>query len=144
MICQRCGQFNESGQQFCNHCGSALAQPQKNQPPPAPRPYGWASPSSPLHNIFGDEKQEPQKVQPIQPPPAYNPHPVHAPPVPPTAGYRCPRCGSTMPPMYQSKMSDGGLAVLILMILFCFPLFWIGLLMREEYRVCPACLLRLG
>ncbi|MEP6924852.1 MAG: LITAF-like zinc ribbon domain-containing protein [Pyrinomonadaceae bacterium] len=151
MFCQNCRQSNDSGQNYCRHCGAPLLQPSKqtNAPPQPPKPYGWASPSSPLHNVAnGGNLQEPQKVEPLapanyQPPPfaqASNSSimPQHL------RGYRCPRCGINAPPVVQKKISDGGWIVFVLMLIFCFPLFFIGLLMREERRVCPACLLQVG
>jgi lipopolysaccharide-induced tumor necrosis factor-alpha factor len=108
-----------------------------------PKPYSWASPSSPLHEVAGDE---PQQVEPIPPPPpivqtpshTIHPQPMFSP------GYRCPHCGTTAPPQIVKKISDGGWIVFVVMLLFCFPLFWIGLLMKEESRVCSMCLTKLG
>jgi hypothetical protein len=54
-------------------------------------------------------------------------------------GFECPYCGSDEPPATRSQMSQGGLVVLIIMLLLCWPLFWIGLLMKEEYQVCADC-----
>jgi DNA-directed RNA polymerase subunit RPC12/RpoP len=51
----------------------------------------------------------------------------------------CPYCGSTAPPIRRSKMSQAGLITLIVMVLLCWPLFWIGLLMTESYTVCADC-----
>lgn len=31
-----------------------------------------------------------------------------------------------------------------LMLLFCFPLFWIGLLMKDYHQICSACRVRLN
>lgn len=146
MLCQNCGQFNDNDQNYCRFCGTALLQPQPlKQSDNQPKPYGWASPSSPLHS-FGDAPSEPQQVQPIQrQPPVYAP--PHAPntnPLPQRTGYHCPRCNSTALPVVQSQISDGGWLTFVLMLLFCFPLFWIGFLMKDEYRVCPTCLNRIG
>lgn len=143
MICQNCGQHNESGQNYCRNCGAPLLQPQPYQPPRGaqPKPYSWASPSSPLHNI-GDESNAPRRVEPLPTAPATTPAPfVHA--HPNQIGYRCPRCNSTALPVVRKKISDNGWIVFVVMLIFCFPLFWIGLLMRDEYRVCPTCLLQL-
>jgi predicted RNA-binding Zn-ribbon protein involved in translation (DUF1610 family) len=57
----------------------------------------------------------------------------------PAGGYHCPQCYSTQPPQIIRKMSQEGLIVLIVMLLFCLPLFWIGLLMKEDVYVCPQC-----
>jgi DNA-directed RNA polymerase subunit RPC12/RpoP len=76
----------------------------------------------------------------MPPPPApLAPRPYYAPPMPQTGGYQCPQCGCPHPPTRISQMSQSGLIVLIVMIIFCFPLFWIGLLMKEDSYVCPQC-----
>lgn len=145
MTCQNCGQTNESEQNYCRNCGAPLLQPQPYQQPRAaqPKPYGWASPSSPLHNI-GGETDQPRAVEPLPPAPAMPFAPSSFAYAPPNSlGYRCPRCASTAAPIARKKISDNGWIVFVLMLIFCFPLFWIGLLMRDEYRVCPTCLLRL-
>lgn len=54
-------------------------------------------------------------------------------------GFRCPFCKSEELPEVRSRISTGGWVVFAVMIFVCFPLFWIGLLMKEEYRVCRDC-----
>jgi hypothetical protein len=44
----------------------------------------------------------------------------------------------------RTQISAAGWTVFIVMILFCWPLFFIGLLMTEEYRVCSDCGMRLN
>lgn len=51
----------------------------------------------------------------------------------------CYVCGSQRAPVYRKSMSQSGLIVLVVMVMFCFPLFWIGLLMQETIRICPDC-----
>ncbi len=153
MLCQNCGKLNDGGQNYCRHCGAPLTQPNRQTNPPAqsPKPYGLASPSSPLHDIADTESRlEPQQVQPFAPPP-YQPPPSRFAPVsnPPIVsqnfnGYRCPRCGTSATPIIKKKVSSGGWIVFVAMLLLCFPLFFIGLLMREDYCVCPACLAQIG
>jgi hypothetical protein len=138
MICGKCGKFNESGVNYCRFCGAAIMQP-KTQTQTPPKPYGWASPSSQLHDIPGFN-DNPQQVQPlVQTPP---PQPVA--PQPQVSGYHCPRCGTGVPPQVKRKVSTGGWVVFVAMLFVCFPLFWIGLLMKEEERVCSMCFARLG
>jgi hypothetical protein len=59
-------------------------------------------------------------------------------------GYRCPYCDTRSRPYRRSQISAGGWITFALMLLFCWPLFWIGLLITEEYSVCSRCGLRLG
>jgi hypothetical protein len=58
---------------------------------------------------------------------------------PSRGGYRCPYCRSDEPPEYRSEISPAGWVVFVLMIAFCLPLCFIGLLMTEQYRVCSDC-----
>ena len=53
--------------------------------------------------------------------------------------YGCRYCGSGAEPITCSQISQAGWITFVLMLLFCWPLFWIGLLMREEYYQCPDC-----
>jgi lipopolysaccharide-induced tumor necrosis factor-alpha factor len=58
--------------------------------------------------------------------------------------YRCPYCATNRPPYTMTKISSGGWVVFALMLLFCFPLFWIGLLMKDEHQYCSQCRVRLN
>ena len=58
--------------------------------------------------------------------------------------YRCPYGGTNSPPFVISKISSGGWVVFALMLLFCFPLFWIGLLMKDHHQICAQCRVRLN
>ncbi len=118
IVCNHCGQSNDDSSLVCRYCGTNLrptrqAQQQAEYVPPAP-PHIWATNTPP--------------------PPAPQ---VSSYPAP--SGYRCPRCGTNYPPQVATKVSSDGWLVLILLLFFCAPLFWIGLLMKEEYRVCPMC-----
>ena len=53
--------------------------------------------------------------------------------------YECPHCGSPEEPFTRSEMSQAGLIMMIVMLIFCWPLFWIGFLMTENYQQCPDC-----
>jgi hypothetical protein len=137
MVCSKCGQFNEKGQNFCRFCGASLTPPKTETYAP-PRPHGWASPSSPLHDVAG--YGETSQVQPLANVPDVNgvSHP-HI-----TLGYRCPHCGTSAPPQITRSISTGGWVVFVVMLLLCFPLFWIGFLIKEENRVCSMCMTKLG
>ncbi len=58
--------------------------------------------------------------------------------------YKCPYCGTNRPPYANSQISSGGWVVFALMLLFCFPLFWIGLLMKDTHQTCSQCHVRLN
>jgi predicted RNA-binding Zn-ribbon protein involved in translation (DUF1610 family) len=53
--------------------------------------------------------------------------------------FQCPKCGSVNLPEVRNRISAGGWVVFAVMIVVCFPLFWIGLLMKEDYRSCVDC-----
>ena len=124
--CRNCGQLNDDMVRICRFCGAGLAaQPQATQQQQeyTPPPYGWAESS---------------------PPPAAVAQPYAAPPFANGAGYRCPRCSATYLPIVEKKISSEGMLIFILLLFFCFPLCWIGLLMKQETRVCPVCHANLG
>jgi len=60
------------------------------------------------------------------------------------AGFECPFCGSTRVPAVREKISDTGWIVFALLLIFTVCLFWVGFLIKEEYRVCRDCGSRLG
>jgi len=51
----------------------------------------------------------------------------------------CEYCGSNEPPYRTSQISQAGWIVFVLMLVFFFPLFWIGLLMTETQYTCRDC-----
>jgi hypothetical protein len=59
-------------------------------------------------------------------------------------GFRCPYCGSPELPHSYSQISGAGWVVFTLLLLFCLPLFWVGLLIREDVTVFHDCGMRLG
>jgi hypothetical protein len=59
-------------------------------------------------------------------------------------GFVCPFCRCRARPERRTQVSTGGWVVFAMFILLCLPLCFIGLLMREEYRVCSNCGTRLG
>jgi DNA-directed RNA polymerase subunit RPC12/RpoP len=61
-----------------------------------------------------------------------------------SGSFKCPYCGSTYPPRVINQMSQAGLIVLIVLIFVCLPLFWIGLLMKEDIRICSDCGIKIG
>ncbi|MBV9210726.1 MAG: LITAF-like zinc ribbon domain-containing protein [Acidobacteria bacterium] len=118
LTCSHCGQQNAEGTFVCRYCGAGLSR----QPRAAHAPD-----YVPPHAAWSD--QQPQPFAQVQPFPA----------TPQPAGFRCPYCQSTYPPRIGSRISNDGWLVFALLLLFCAPLFWIGLLMKEEYRMCVNC-----
>jgi Zn-finger nucleic acid-binding protein len=59
-------------------------------------------------------------------------------------GYGCPYCGSTELPNVGSRISTAGWITFAILLATCWPLFFIGLLIREEYPICYDCGRALG
>lgn len=56
----------------------------------------------------------------------------------------CPFCQTEALPTERSKVSQAGWITLVV-LLFTIPcVFWIGLLMKEHYKVCGSCGITLG
>lgn len=148
--CQNCGQANAAGSKFCRFCGTRfLTQPppppqysqpqyQPQQPPQAPRPYAWKT----------DEFQtqsEPRGTQPGVYDPGADNGAIARPDATPfmSGSYRCPNCMSQFLPRIEKRISTAGWITFAVLLVFFFPLFWIGLLIKEEVHVCPSCSMRL-
>lgn len=141
IYCRQCGQQNDDYSRSCISCGTSLwmsgttgdltkasTRPTQTSPytPPAPMAQPqWSNTAPPPigHQYMGPAV------------PVVNVSPM---------GFRCPYCQSQHTPIVTSQISTGGWVVFAMMILFCFPLFWIGLLMKEYHRVCGSCGMRLG
>lgn len=59
------------------------------------------------------------------------------------SGFRCPFCDTDELPRATTRISTGGWVVFAVLLVFFFPLFWVGLLLKEENRVCRDCGVRL-
>jgi hypothetical protein len=44
----------------------------------------------------------------------------------------------------RRRISTAGWVVFVALLLFCFPLSIIGLFIKEDYRVCSSCGIKLG
>ncbi len=55
-------------------------------------------------------------------------------------GFRCPYCNTDERPVRRKQITTAGWVTFWLMfVCLCWPLCWIGLLMKEEYTVCAGC-----
>lgn len=71
---------------------------------------------------------------------AYGPPPPSAPVSTSMAGiFTCPFCQYQGPPDHKSKVSSTGWIIFCVLLIFCFPLCWIGLLSTEMKRSCGKC-----
>jgi hypothetical protein len=50
----------------------------------------------------------------------------------------CPSCGCRQV-VYKSEISTAGWVTFAVLLAVCWPLFWIGLMMKEEFRACADC-----
>lgn len=51
----------------------------------------------------------------------------------------CRQCGYVGQPTMVERISVAGWIVFSLLLLFCLPLFWIGLLIKDRRSLCPRC-----
>jgi hypothetical protein len=147
--CQNCGRENSSESIFCRFCGTKFnfrpaAPPNPFDHAAPPRPYSWKT----------DEFQAqaaPKQTVPIDrvqgvTTPFGNPNAGYQPaslafqqPRHPDQAFRCPRCMSQYLPRFERRISTAGWITFAVLLVFFFPLFWIGLLIKEDVQVCPAC-----
>ncbi|HLL73300.1 MAG TPA: LITAF-like zinc ribbon domain-containing protein [Pyrinomonadaceae bacterium] len=129
IYCHNCGQSNADIARICRYCGTPLptiSQSSQQRPPteyaPPQTDFGgipsWATPPP---------SQQPAPVQPLR-------QPAGAP-----ANFRCPHCQSNAPPVIAKRIGVAGWVVFFALLIFCFPLCFIGLFIKEEYRMCSWC-----
>ena len=145
--CQNCGKLNAGDTNFCRFCGTKFnfQKPVIDNPYDysAPRPYAWKTDEFQTQN-------EPRKtlpidrVQPLTEPLTahqnYRPAPLayqHAQPL--SSAFGCPHCGSHYVPRLERRISTAGWITFAVLLVFFFPLFWIGLLIKENVQICQAC-----
>jgi RNA polymerase subunit RPABC4/transcription elongation factor Spt4 len=124
ITCNNCGRVNDESTRICRFCGKVFERHQ----PSAQRVRDYTPPAT---GVSGAAHSQ-QFVEPYSPPGAA------------TGGYRCPNCQSTYPPIAEKRISTEGWIVFVALLVFCLPLFWVGLLMKEQLRVCPVCRARVG
>lgn len=128
VTCQNCGRSNADVARICRYCGTQLRRAAAPYAAPAPPlgsyvpPHSWQSGALPQPQ----QQQQPHAA----PRPALQPSPAH---------FRCPYCGTDAPPLVAQRISTAGWVVFAAMLIFCFPLFFIGLLIKEEYSQCSWC-----
>lgn len=162
--CQNCGQDSSDENSFCRFCGTKFgynqtATAERNFEIQPPSPYSWKT------GEFQAEKQEARKTEqfnyPFAAPPDQNYAPTNFAPNPPldqyqqnnqpaaiehyrqspfsNTNFRCPRCGTQMPPRCERKISQAGWIVFAVLLVTTGIFFWIGLLIREDVCVCNNC-----
>lgn len=158
MQCQNCGQFNTDTSNFCRFCGTKFLPSQfsngGNYDYLPPRPYSWKTDEFQVADKRPPQQQQrtqqANRPQPLPNPYATNqtarPQPlVYQQPNQMSYGYRCPRCASQAMPATVRKISTAGWIVFAVLLAMTAGVFcWIGLLIKEDVRVCPTCGLRIN
>lgn len=132
--CENCGQGNAPESQFCRFCGTRFTArqpaPQQGYDYEPPRPYGWKTDEYQTHT---DARRTAQhhlpNAEPLAP---RDPHFI-------SAGYRCPHCGTGYLPVVEKRISTAGWVTFAVLLVVTVIFFWIGLLMKEDVRICPVC-----
>ena len=138
--CQNCGQGNAPESQFCRFCGTKFLvqqpmpqQQQQNYGYQPPRPYAWKTDEYQTHT---DARTIPGTSPSAQPLARQDQYFM-------SGNYRCPNCMSQFLPRIERRISTTGWIVFAVLLVVFFPLFWIGLLIKEDVQVCPSCSTRL-
>ena len=103
---------------------------------PSPRPYSWktdefstkneARGTMPIiENSLADSRLAQEQPQFLSP-------------------FHCPNCSTQLPPVLERKISTAGWITFAVLLVTVFPLFWIGLLIREDVPVCQVCQAKLA
>lgn len=150
IICNNCGQENPDTDLFCRRCGISFREVHERQPSgrdfesEPPRPYSWKT------GEFKEARRGPRETGQIDFHAGSDDvfrtsqFPVRRGTASPASVYRCPHCGTTALPIVTKKVSTAGWVVFSMLLVFTLFLFWIGLLMQEEVRVCSVCGSRVG
>lgn len=156
--CQNCGNLNSPESHFCRFCGTKFLaqQPVQTpvQPPPAPydfappRPYSWKTDEFTTQNEARrtiDSTAPVNRLGTTAPIGQYqHQHLVSQGQHQMSQPYRCPHCMSQFLPRIERRISTGGWITFAVLMVFFFPLFWVGLLIKEDVRVCPGCNSKVG
>ena len=151
--CQNCGKLNTPETNFCRFCGTKFnfQKPVMDNPfdYSAPKPYSWKTDEFQTQNEARPKTQTAQRpTEPVKPlTDQFNPVHQNFQPAPlayqPTrhmsGPFRCPRCMSQYPPRMERRISQAGWITFAVLLVFFFPLFWIGLLIKEDVMVCQSC-----
>ncbi|MGE3466686.1 MAG: LITAF-like zinc ribbon domain-containing protein [Pyrinomonadaceae bacterium] len=144
--CRNCGKLNTPETNYCRFCGTKFVslQPQPQFDHPAPRPYAWKTDEFQTQNEarrgkdtgYVDKKtdQFDSDTSGYRPAPLVYQQPGHF-----AQPFRCPTCSSQMIPRIERRISTAGWITFAVLLVFFFPLFWIGLLIKEDVPICRTC-----
>jgi len=130
--CQNCGNTITTESNYCRFCGTKFLVRSQTQPEQesnynyAPRrPYAWKT----------DEFQTQTEARARPSSPIQNYEPSYMAP----SFFTCPNCMSQFPPRIERRISTTGWVIFAVLMVVFFPLFWIGLLIKEDVKVCTVC-----
>jgi len=170
--CPRCQTIMQTGAEkigydvACPHCAHRFRLIESSDPSVNTSPTSQSTPgrdaatlppsASPLgNNPTGDNDSlpstssfAPRKKSPLSSSPAVG---AHSAPVmdrvsspPPQQGFCCPYCQTTRPPTWKSEVSQVGWIVFAVLLITTCVFCFVGLFIRDKYRVCSQCKIRLG
>jgi hypothetical protein len=116
----------------CPHCAEPFEISDPGAPPVRPQAAAWTPPPLPPNPYASPQVASSSPFAP-------NANPTHR-----ASGFECPLCKSHATPLRKSRISNAGWATVILLAIFCFPVFWVGFFMKEDYMVCGTCGVPLG
>lgn len=126
VLCDQCGSMNEAIATLCANCGALL--PGRESTSRVDRIINVTPPSALVPSRPPATPVWPQAA-PITPV-ILVPQPV---------AFSCPFCRTPYPPLNMQRISTSGWVVFVILLLFCIPLCWLGLLIKEDYRICASC-----
>ena len=125
VTCQNCWRPNADIARICRYCGTGL------QHAAAARPPTYADPQRP--GSYVPPHTWKSGSLPLAPLPHAQPQAVSA------QHFRCPHCQTTELPVVAKRIGTAGWVVFFALLVFCFPLCFIGLFIKDEYRMCSWC-----
>jgi len=153
--CQNCGKLNEPNTIFCRFCGTKFnfrppVPPDPFDHAPPPRPYSWKTDEFQAQKAVTKGTMPIDRLQPATAPfipanQAHQPGPLaYQQPQYLNQAFQCPRCMSQYLPRVERRISTAGWITFAVLLVFFFPLFWIGLLIKEDVQVCQSCRTKIG
>ena len=144
--CPNCGQSNSEQSQFCRFCGTKFLM---QQPVPdndykyeTRRPYSWKTDEYQTQSE-SRKRNSINQVEPLNTPlseQTYQAQPLaYQGPQSLDPNYHCPKCMSRFTPRTERRISTAGWITFSVLLVFFLPLFWIGLLIKEDVKICPSC-----
>lgn len=109
-----------------------------------PRPYLWKTDEFQINDKSAPKTQQFNQQQLFQTNQHLNQGIAPAHPAYMVSNFRCPRCGTNNPPIVQRQISTAGWITFAVLLVMTFIFFWVGLLIKEDIRVCSVCGLKLS